>query len=96
MSTVRRLMRIDVNATEFSHQTRRVKLEKQCEIRFEVHQISPLKLRLLDGRVEIFGYELPPNVWITFPPLMKFAVCSNNQSFCLVLVMFLEFLSNLG
>ncbi|KAL1205430.1 CLP1-like protein 5 [Cardamine amara subsp. amara] len=76
MSVVRPLMRIDVTATEFSNQTRQVTLGKQQEIRFQVHQTSPLKLRLLDGKVEIFGYELPQNVWLTFPPLLKFSVFS--------------------
>lgn len=63
-------------STEFSPQVRRVKLEKQSEIRIHVTQISPLKLRILHGQVEIFGSELPRNVWLTFPPLQQFAVCS--------------------
>ncbi|CAN6839729.1 unnamed protein product [Brassica oleracea] len=61
-------------STEFSPQVRRVKLEKQSEIRIHVTQISPLKLRILHGQVEIFGSELPRNVWLTFPPLQQFAV----------------------
>ncbi|KAL9281783.1 Protein CLP1 5 [Arabidopsis thaliana] len=58
----------------FGHQIRRVKLEKQSELRIELQPTSPLRLRLLDGKAEIFGYELPHKVWITFPPLMTFAV----------------------
>ncbi|CAF2275608.1 BnaA04g11670D [Brassica napus] len=61
-------------ATEFSPQVRRVTLEKQSEIRIQVPQISPLKLRVLHGKVEIFGSELLRNVWLTFPPLQQFAV----------------------
>lgn len=62
--------------TEFGPQVRRVTLEKQSEIRIQVPQISPLKIRVLYGNVEIFGSELPQNVWLTFPPLQRFAVCS--------------------
>ncbi|CAA0406428.1 unnamed protein product [Arabidopsis thaliana] len=58
----------------FGPQIRRVKLEKQSELRIELQPTSPLRLRLLDGKAEIFGYELPHEVWITFPPLMTFAV----------------------
>lgn len=64
------------SATGFVPQVRRVTLEKQSEIRIQVPQISPLKLRVLHGKVEIFGSELPRNVWLTFPPLQQFAVCS--------------------
>ncbi|KAL0898057.1 hypothetical protein Bca101_082018 [Brassica carinata] len=63
-----------VFATEFGPQVRRVTLEKQSEIRIQVPQISPLKLRVLHGKVEIFGSELPRNVWLTFPPLQQFAI----------------------
>ncbi|CAN7059670.1 hypothetical protein IGI04_015818 [Brassica rapa subsp. trilocularis] len=61
-------------ATEFGPQVRRVMLEKQSEIRIQVPQISALKLRVLHGKVEIFGSELPRNTWLTFPPLQQFAV----------------------
>ncbi|KAJ4902663.1 Protein CLP1-like protein 5 [Raphanus sativus] len=60
--------------TEFGPQVRRVTLEKQSEIRIQVPQISPLKIRVLYGNVEIFGSELPQNIWLTFPPLQRFAV----------------------
>ncbi|XP_010451798.1 PREDICTED: protein CLP1 homolog 5-like [Camelina sativa] len=59
---------------EFGPQIRRVKLEKQSEFRIEVQRTRPLRLRLLDGGAEIFGYELPHEVWFTFPPRMIFAV----------------------
>ncbi|CAH2079958.1 unnamed protein product [Thlaspi arvense] len=68
------MMNSDAAATEFGHQIRRVTLEKQSEIRIQVHPFSPLKLRVLDGLVEIFGSELPPEVWLTFPPRQQFAV----------------------
>lgn len=59
----------------FGPQIRRVDLENQSELRIKVQRTSPLRLRLLDGKAEIFGYELPHEAWITFPPLMTFAVC---------------------
>ncbi|KAF8112012.1 hypothetical protein N665_0069s0038 [Sinapis alba] len=64
----------DATATEFGPHVRRVTLEKQSEIRIQVPQISPLKLRVVHGKVEIFGSELPRNVWLTFPPLQQFSV----------------------
>ncbi|PKI11384.1 hypothetical protein CRG98_049532, partial [Punica granatum] len=51
-----------------------VKLDKECEIRIEVGNETPLRLRLLSGTAEIFGAELPPEFWLTFPPRHKFAV----------------------
>ncbi|EOA18072.1 hypothetical protein CARUB_v10006519mg [Capsella rubella] len=60
---------------DFGPQIRQVKLKKQSELRIKVQRTSqPLRLRLLDGKAEIFGYELPHEVWLTFPPLMIFAV----------------------
>lgn len=53
---------------------RQVKLERECELRIEVGNDTPLKLRLLNGTAEIFGTELPPEIWLTFPPRLKFAV----------------------
>ncbi|KAM5581469.1 protein CLP1 [Rosa sericea] len=53
---------------------RQVKLERECELRIEVGNDAPLKLRLLNGTAEIFGTELPPEIWLTFPPRLKFAV----------------------
>ncbi|XP_043726182.1 protein CLP1 homolog [Telopea speciosissima] len=53
---------------------RQVKLDKECELRVEVGIESPLRLRLLTGTAEIFGTELPPEIWLTFPPRLKFAV----------------------
>ncbi|CAH2079943.1 unnamed protein product [Thlaspi arvense] len=68
------LMNSDAASTEFGRRIRRVTLEKQSEIRIQVHHFSPLKLRVLDGKVEIFGSELPPKVWLTFLPRQQFAV----------------------
>ncbi|OWM69766.1 hypothetical protein CDL15_Pgr025615 [Punica granatum] len=53
---------------------KQVKLDKECEIRIEVGNETPLRLRLLSGTAEIFGAELPPEFWLTFPPRHKFAV----------------------
>ncbi|GAB2237520.1 hypothetical protein Droror1_Dr00015422 [Drosera rotundifolia] len=53
---------------------RQVKLEKECELRIEVAETSPLRLRLLSGSAEIFGTEIPPDIWLNFPPRLKFAV----------------------
>ncbi|KAF8399416.1 hypothetical protein HHK36_015281 [Tetracentron sinense] len=54
--------------------TRQVKLDKECELRVEVGADTPLRLRLVTGTAEIFGTELPPEIWLTFPPRLKFAV----------------------
>ncbi|KAI3468107.1 hypothetical protein Pfo_024770 [Paulownia fortunei] len=53
---------------------RQVKLEKECELRVEVSPGAPLRLRLLKGTAEIFGTEIPPEIWLTIPPRLKFAV----------------------
>ncbi|CAH9050231.1 unnamed protein product [Cuscuta europaea] len=53
---------------------RQEKLDKECELRIEVSADTPLRLRVLKGTAEIFGTELPPEIWITFPPRLKFAV----------------------
>ncbi|KAL0297206.1 UNVERIFIED_CONTAM: protein CLP1 [Sesamum radiatum] len=53
---------------------RQVKLDKECELRVEVSPDSPLRLRLLTGTAEIFGTEIAPEIWLTFPPRLKFAV----------------------
>lgn len=50
-----------------------VKLERESELRIEVGE-TPLRLRLLNGNAEIYGTELPPEIWLTFPPRLKFAV----------------------
>lgn len=52
---------------------RQVILEKECELRVEVSE-TPLKLRLVNGSAEIYGTELPPELWLTIPPTLKFAV----------------------
>lgn len=54
---------------------RQVKLDRESELRIEVGYDSPLRLRLVTGTAEIFGTELPPEIWLTFPPRLKFAVC---------------------
>lgn len=53
---------------------RQVKLEKECELRIEASADLPLRLRLLTGNAEIFGTEIPPGIWLNFPPRLKFAV----------------------
>lgn len=60
---------------------KQVKLEKESELRIEVANDATLRLRLLTGTAEIFGSELPPEIWLTFPPRLKFAV-SVIDSFC--------------
>jgi polyribonucleotide 5'-hydroxyl-kinase len=56
---------------------RQVKLDKEMELRVEVPNDTPLRLRLLSGTAEIFGAELPPEIWLNFPPRLKFAVSFN-------------------
>ncbi|KAL8097807.1 protein CLP1 homolog [Apium graveolens] len=51
-----------------------VKLEKECELRVEVSPDSSLRLRLVTGTAEIFGTEIAPQIWLSFPPSVKFAV----------------------
>ncbi|XP_044468287.1 protein CLP1 homolog isoform X2 [Mangifera indica] len=53
---------------------RQVKLDKESELRIEVGNETHLNLRVLNGNAEIFGTELPPEIWLTFPPRLKFAV----------------------
>ncbi|XP_057982758.1 protein CLP1 homolog isoform X2 [Malania oleifera] len=53
---------------------RQVKLDRECELRIEVSPDSPLRLRLLTGNAEIFGTEIAPEIWLNFPPRLKFAV----------------------
>ncbi|WVY92504.1 hypothetical protein V8G54_031592 [Vigna mungo] len=53
---------------------KQVKLERESELRIEVGNDAPLRLRLLNGTAEIFGTELPPEIWLNFPPRLKFAV----------------------
>lgn len=53
---------------------RQVKLERECELRIEVGENSPLRLRLLNGNAEIYGTEIPPEIWLNFPPRLKFAI----------------------
>lgn len=53
---------------------RQMKLERESELRVEVANDTPLRLRLLTGTAEIFGTELPPEIWLNFPPRLKFAV----------------------
>lgn len=53
---------------------RKYELEKESELRIEVGMETSLRLRLLSGSAEIFGFELPPNTWLSFPPRLKFAI----------------------
>lgn len=61
-------------ATGGSTTVRQVKLDKECELRIETSLDLPLRLRLLTGTAEIFGTEIPPEIWLTIPPRLKFAV----------------------
>ena len=67
---------------------KQVKLERESELRIEVGNDAPLRLRLLNGTAEIFGTELPPEIWLNFPPRLKFAV----NSFITALLFFFFFL----
>ncbi|XP_073020906.1 protein CLP1 homolog [Primulina huaijiensis] len=55
---------------------RQVKLDKECELRVEVGPDAPLRLRLSSGTAEIFGTEIPPGIWLNYPPRLKFAIFS--------------------
>lgn len=59
---------------------RQVKLAKECELRVEVGPDMPLRIRLLSGTAEIYGSELPPDMWLPIPPRSKIAV---SFAFCL-------------
>lgn len=56
-----------------SSNLKQVKLDRESELRIEVSD-EPLRLRVVNGTAEIFGAELPPEIWRTFPPRLKFAV----------------------
>lgn len=60
--------------------TKQVKLDKECELRVEVSPDSSLRIRLLNGTAEIFGTEMPPQVWLSFPPFVKLAVSKSHCS----------------
>uniref|UniRef100_A0A1J3DF90 Protein CLP1 homolog n=1 Tax=Noccaea caerulescens TaxID=107243 RepID=A0A1J3DF90_NOCCA len=62
-----------IGAVPGSGNLKQVKLERESELRIEVSD-EPLKLRVVNGTAEIFGSELPPGIWRTFPPRLKFAV----------------------
>ncbi|KAJ7538449.1 hypothetical protein O6H91_11G048600 [Diphasiastrum complanatum] len=53
---------------------RKFKLQKESELRVEVGWDAPLRLQLISGTAEVFGTELPPAFWLSFPPAQKFAV----------------------
>ncbi|KAJ6842306.1 protein CLP1-like protein [Iris pallida] len=53
---------------------RQFNLATESELRVEVGQESPLRVRLVSGTAEIFGTELPPENWISIPPRHKFAI----------------------
>lgn len=53
-------------------------LSKESELRIEVGWDAPLRLQLTSGAAEIFGTELPPQYWLTFPPAHKFAIFTWN------------------
>eukprot|EP00268_Persea_americana_P017427 TRINITY_DN1838_c0_g2_i9.p1 TRINITY_DN1838_c0_g2~~TRINITY_DN1838_c0_g2_i9.p1 ORF type:complete len:425 (-),score=89.91 TRINITY_DN1838_c0_g2_i9:266-1540(-) len=58
--------------------SRQFMLGKESELRIEVGMETSIRLRLNSGAAEIFGTELPPENWITFPPRHKFAVFTWN------------------
>ncbi|KAL1211630.1 CLP1-like protein [Cardamine amara subsp. amara] len=60
-------------AVSVSGNLKQVKLERESELRIEVSD-EPLRIRVVNGTAEIFGSELPPEIWRTFPPRLKFAV----------------------
>ncbi|CAN8260441.1 unnamed protein product [Cochlearia groenlandica] len=62
-----------IGAVSGSSNLKQVKLDRESELRIEVSE-EPLKLRVVNGTAEIFGSELPPEIWCTFPPRLKFAV----------------------
>ncbi|KAL8498992.1 hypothetical protein ACS0TY_022086 [Phlomoides rotata] len=57
-----------------SKSARQVKLDKECELRVEVGPNNPVRLRLRNGTAEIYGTEIPPEIWLNFPDRVKFAV----------------------
>lgn len=59
---------------------KQVKLDRESELRIEVAYDSPLRLRLVTGTAEIFGTELPPQIWLNFPPRLKLAVSFKSYS----------------
>ncbi|CAN6470358.1 unnamed protein product [Victoria cruziana] len=61
-----------------SSTVRQFKLLKESELRVEVGPDSPIRIRLTSGTAEIFGTELPPENWVSFPPLHKFAMFTWN------------------
>lgn len=52
---------------------RKFELARESELRVEVER-SPVRARLLSGTAEIFGTEMPPDMWMSFPPGHKFAI----------------------
>uniref|UniRef100_A0A1D1YGZ7 Protein CLP1 homolog n=1 Tax=Anthurium amnicola TaxID=1678845 RepID=A0A1D1YGZ7_9ARAE len=57
-----------------SSNVQQFQLAKESELRVEVGDDSPLRVRLVSGTAEIFGTELPPENWVTIPPSLKFAI----------------------
>ena len=55
---------------------RQVKLARECELRVEVGPDMPLRIRLLAGTAEVYGSELPLDIWLPIPPRSKIAVKS--------------------
>ncbi len=62
--------------------SRKFKLQRESELRVEVGWETPLRLQLMAGTAEVFGTELPPAFWLSFPPAFKFAVSSFACGFC--------------
>ncbi|XP_078177523.1 CLP-similar protein 3 isoform X2 [Carex rostrata] len=53
---------------------RQVKLARECELRVEVGPDMPLRIRLLAGTAEVYGSELPLDIWLSIPPRSKIAI----------------------
>eukprot|EP00249_Psilotum_nudum_P004229 c17772_g1_i1 orf=166-1518(+) len=52
----------------------RFKLQQESELRVEVGWEAAIRLQVVLGTAEIFGTELPPQYWLSFPPGHKFAL----------------------
>ncbi|KAK8942083.1 hypothetical protein KSP40_PGU000608 [Platanthera guangdongensis] len=65
---------MSIDGAAASASTRQFLLEKESELRVEVGSEAPLRIRLVAGSAEVFGAELPPEKWMTVPPLQNVAI----------------------
>ncbi|KAK8930684.1 hypothetical protein KSP39_PZI016240 [Platanthera zijinensis] len=65
---------MSIDGAAASASTRQFLLEKESELRVEVGSEAPLRVRLAAGSAEVFGAELPPEKWMTVPPLQNVAI----------------------